>query len=1119
MAFVLLLLLSITTLTQVEIRSAGMQKEKLRAQQNALLGLSTAIGQLQKLAGPDTRITAPAESIATVNGPRQVTGVWRSWEGRDHHTSGAQIGQAFAPNYASKLQSGELDPDSNQAGRHLGWLSSDALSNQDPTDPPTLAEVAGTDGTIALLSANTLGSGRTSEEVHVTPTAIDNGSSGNYAWWISGENSKAQLKHEDAPTTTVDWAARGATFGTTDSEVFNFQSDTKLNRINSREAFDLLPTVSSPPSGVSASGQYAHDLTAWSRGLLTNAATGGWKRDLSLMSEDWDQLSATNLPFFTLEPGVETSASKANGSMSASQALLYPWSSTQAESAGNRPTNSSTVVSWSALQDYCTQYRDISSSTSGGTVSLPAFAPPHENSADLNDYRDTIRRHPVVARVHWVFSYASIPNPDPAAPAEQAYIACLDMNPAVTLWNPYNVELTINPLTVIIRQPWPAKFELKVGSFTSQPIGMNELIDGSALELKLNGNGSNNQIALQPGETQIFSAQLNAPVTGSSKVSLYPGYRTNGGFRYTKLDDSNGGKEEIKGSANDRLSATVDIDLVRLRLMVRNSLQENIAFHYSIANGEGDFPLINPDPSDGPSDNLELQRLTSSPQSFLASFYSLNSATVGLKDGQAGKGYLRNNPLTFFSESNMGIESPYKFEYFALNGGNGGDGLPEATPGNQSFIGTTFRADQGLTHVIAAELPLSPLQSLAQLQHFDITNTNQSPPYAYNVIGNSHAYATFAPETVYDSSAHASLLPYRFDHSYLANHLLFDDWFVSSIAPETGAWSNDITRTKEQVYQDHLSQSEPLPNTAYQPRTPANSATEAASRANADLSSTTAWRDIASELEVEGMFNINSTSVPAWTAILRNLRNAQTPQLNYTGSSWDVQLDAASTNHTPISRTTVAGSASTNISNNPELGTNARLSNAQIDALATEIVKQIKLRGPFLSLSEFVNRQLTTNKDLAMAGTIEAALLELSANGGSDNPNAQIQQLFPTQTDSGWSNRSSQLFPEAGEGYIAYGFPGWVRQADILRSLAPILSVRDDTFVIRSYGATSDPISGKETSRAWCEAVVQRKADYVDPADASTVLPSSATLSSSANANFGRRFEIISFRWLAPEEI
>jgi len=662
---------------------------------------------------------------------------------------------------------------------------------------------------------------------------------------------------------------------------------------------------------------------------------------------------------------------------------------------------------------------------------------------------------------------------------------------------------------------------------------MNEIVGNTTLQLKLIGSVSNDQISLQPGETQIFSAQVNSPVAGSSTVNLYPGYRTNGGFRYDKLDYSNGSSAmEIKGSANDRLSTTVNRDAhvtgadgvskIGLRLMIEDSQGENIAFHYAISWPQGDFSLINPAPGDGPSDNLELQRLTSSsptssPQSFLASYCSLNAATIGPEGYQAGKGYLRSNPLRFYSESNMGLGCPFKWEYFALNGSNGGDGLPEATPGNHSFIGTTFRADQGLTHVIAAELPLRPLQSLAQLQHFDLTNTNQTSPYAYNVIGNSHAYGTFAPETVYDSSAHASHLPYRFDHSYLANHLLFDDWFVSSIAPDTGAWSNNTTRTKEEVYQDHLSQSEPLPNTAYQPRTPAKSTTEAASRANADLSSTTAWRDIASELEVDGMFNINSTSVPAWTAILRNLRNAQMPQLNYTGDSWDVQLDAASTNHTPISRTTVAGSASTDIGNNPELGTNARLNNAQIDALATEIVEQIKLRGPFLSLSEFVNRQLTTNTDLAMAGTIEAALLELSATGGNYNPNAQIQLLFPTQTD--WPSRPGQLFPEAAEGYIAYGFPGWVRQADILRSLAPILSVRDDTFVIRSYGETLDPLTGKETSRAWCEAVVQRKADYVDPADASTVMPSSATLSSSANANFGRRFEIISFRWLAPEEI
>ncbi|MEN8662724.1 MAG: hypothetical protein ABF330_09575, partial [Lentimonas sp.] len=61
MAFVLLLLLSITTLVQVESQGAQTVKQRMEAEQAALLSLNIAIGELQKAAGPDQRVTAAAE--------------------------------------------------------------------------------------------------------------------------------------------------------------------------------------------------------------------------------------------------------------------------------------------------------------------------------------------------------------------------------------------------------------------------------------------------------------------------------------------------------------------------------------------------------------------------------------------------------------------------------------------------------------------------------------------------------------------------------------------------------------------------------------------------------------------------------------------------------------------------------------------------------------------------------------------------------------------------------------------------------------------------------------------------------------------------------------------------
>ena len=81
MAFVLLLLLSITTLVQVETRSSQTQLHQMEAEQGALLGLQVALGELQKNAGPDQRVTATAgivNGVAADGSTQHYTGVWSS---------------------------------------------------------------------------------------------------------------------------------------------------------------------------------------------------------------------------------------------------------------------------------------------------------------------------------------------------------------------------------------------------------------------------------------------------------------------------------------------------------------------------------------------------------------------------------------------------------------------------------------------------------------------------------------------------------------------------------------------------------------------------------------------------------------------------------------------------------------------------------------------------------------------------------------------------------------------------------------------------------------------------------------------------------------------------------
>jgi hypothetical protein len=76
--------------------------------------------------------------------------------------------------------------------------------------------------------------------------------------------------------------------------------------------------------------------------------------------------------------------------------------------------------------------------------------------------------------------------------------------------------------------------------------------------------------------------------------------------------------------------------------------------------------------------------------------------------------------------------------------------------------------------------------------------------------------------------------------------------------------------------------------------------------------------------------------------------------------------------------------------------------------------------------------------------------------------------------------------------------------------------VRGDTFVIRGYGEARDATGNNVLARSWCEAVVQRVPDYLDSSDKAH---EHRSMKSKVNRTFGRRFNIISFRYLHSREI
>jgi len=182
----------------------------------------------------------------------------------------------------------------------------------------------------------------------------------------------------------------------------------------------------------------------------------------------------------------------------------------------------------------------------------------------------------------------------------------------------------------------------------------------------------------------------------------------------------------------------------------------------------------------------------------------------------------------------------------------------------------------------------------------------------------------------------------------------------------------------------------------------------------------------------------------------------------------------------------------------------------------------VRSRGPFLSLAHFVNRRLSDNDSGALQAALDAPLPstpELRVNP-PPAPAAPSTSTLPAALVSAPPANRIRNRDAINNRPRATLAPGWLSQADLLTSLGPIISARSDTFVIRSYGETVNPLDPTVvTGRAWCEAVVQRLPEYIDSTSANQEAWQAPSNVSTLNQNMGRRFQVISFRWLSANDI
>ena len=1136
MVLLVMIALAMLSLSTIELRASQNGKAMAEAKANARMALMIAIGELQKSMGPDQRVSAPAELVHQ-DAPRGLTGVWRS-----HRATAANP---------------SVDPDDN----FLRWLvsSPDYARKGDVSTLPTVS------GRVArLMGEGTMGTDAAANDFFdasiVGVVATGTSGPGGYAYAVLDEATKARIDIEPG-TNPHGEAGLQARLG----EAMRFGAEAIPGIApdgfawweNSGQRRSVSLASGSLLTGQSALGQRNHDLTAWSRGVLSDTARGGLRGDLSVLCD--------NLPTdFTNE-------------------RIY--SDSLAATAASNPY-------WATLRDFATRYRTLRSSPTEKylvAASVPEGFTPYLEQGNLitpnpGHSPNGAPLAPVVTKVEMMFSILTrdphvgmgyIQYYDPL----HRYMLYMVYSPVITIYNPYNIPMTFYPPRIRLANiPIGLQFFINGEPQNTQHVSLNQCYiwretnpnHRKEFYLKLvESNSASRQITLGPGETRIYGSAIdpnwswakedmgnrtmfdwnddvtskaepfelssgwNGPGVGFNLDYLHPKHfwRRNtdeSGAVMLRQDDMVNVSFEplMHASANNQFTATIELDRsgrgdytpASVLELAFDSTAEMQTLFSDRQQGDIQFPA-KLDPGVRAIDLYEKNNTPIKDYASVRQFAHFTfSNKTGVDAGTATRPGTINPATSLITRVDAGqdpaIQSMEVTMLQVENPGAGNAGAIEIDPQNRGYSFTGNTAMSGIRAFPLYEVPTIPPQSIAQVRHAGLANSGHLPHFAYTA-GESWAHPLLPRDKVVETTRLQST-PFL-DHSWLANTELWDSWFFSTICSYEGkAFGNNQEQDMEDVLGGFLAGEQPLLNTRLNPRV--TTAAEASALAAEITGADDAYRKTAQHLWVKGPFNVNSLSVDAWKAVLSSLNKTQITYTTYDNElDWSTRTEKSEQAERPLLRhRRPAGPAVDENSSREDRWRGYRsLEDEELEALAVAICEVIRERGPFLSLADFVNRDPESeNIDHALRGALQEAI-----------DRSDVNKIFSSDPlDLGRDGRQIPLaevqadgfaFPEAIAGDNFQGAPSSISQGDILSALGTAPTVHSDTFRIRSYGETIR--RGKVVARAWCEAIVQRTPDFIDSQDsAETHLED---LKSGSNQQFGRHFKIVGFRWLNSEEI